>query len=549
MENLSIPENSRVKHTDWANRIFTFYKAYRVLGLIVILAFILRIIGLKFGSSLLTHTDEKEIIGPAVRMTVNHTLDPGIPHRPDLFLIYLNYVYLNIVSYLKFGAWLSTTYAAYPVYFTYAARFLIAVIGSLMPIAAWKIGKQGKIDFAIPAALFFGFFPSFVNHSHYVTPDVTITLFALIIIYFSMRYLNTGNNRYLVLATFFVALNTSEKYPGLISLVIVLSAIVIYEIQSKQVSYRLLIAKVVKKSIIFGFLYAGFLILVAPTLFLEYERTIAAILNQARPTHLGADNLGWFGNMKFYAREYLKAGNWLLILLIAPGVYYSIKNRDTGMILGLFGFLYWISLSVLSLHWERWALPMYTAPLIFAAYGAASIHLWRVKPSRLVRPVQYGIIGLIGLGLFLSSLSLSISLTYQDTRYASLLFCEENGITPENSLYESYSPFTPTLGLRYEFHEDYRAGVQKDYIILSSGMYGRFFYEPERYADQVRNYQEIRQKNILIAEFSAFSSGKLSIAKQLDAVAYYVQRYFDKDTPVRLSGPTIQIYATNGNTK
>lgn len=530
------------------DHLLSIARSYSLLGLIVILSLIVRIIGLKFGNPLLTHTDEPISLNPVVSMTINHSLDPGIPYRPDIFLIYVNYVLLNLLSYVKFGAWLSTTYAAYPLYFTFAARLIVALIGSITPVVAWKIGKQGKIDYSIPAAIFIGFFPSFVVHSHYSTPDVAITFFTLIIILFAMKYVNTGKRNFLIIATFFSALNTTEKYPGLISFGIIILAIIYHELDSRKGSFLTAFQSIIKNSFKVTILFIFLLYVLAPTLFIEYQRTYDAIVNEARPTHLGADSLGWAGNMIFYAKEYLKAGNWLLVVLAIPGVGYAIKKRDSTLIFAAYGYIYWVLMSVLSLHWERWALPMYTAPLIFAAYGAASINHWVKNPSRIWTGARYLVTGVVGLGLFLSSLSYSITMTYQETRYASLLYCQQNGITPENSLFESYTPFRPMLGPIYDFHEQYQAGVQKDFIILSSSMYGRFMAEPDRYVDQVENYREIRQDHELIAEFAAFSSGKLSISQQLDAVVYYFQRYFNEDTPIRLTGPTIQIYKTNWQT-
>lgn len=531
-------------HIRLRDRLLTLFKSYSLLGLIVILSFIIRIIGLKFGSPLLTHTDEPYILDPVIKMSTNQNLDPGIPYRPDYFLIYANFFFLNLLSYLKFGAWLSTTYAAYPVFFTYAARLLVAMFGSLMPIVAWKIGKLGKIDFSIPAAFFVGFFPSFVVHSHYATPDVPITFFTLVIIFFALKYVNSGKSQFLVIATFFSALNTSEKYPGLISFGIILLAILYHELTSRKGTLGSASLRIIKNALIYTGLFVLFLYMVAPTLFIYYQRTYDAFVNEARPTHLGADNLGWAGNMAFYAGQYLRAGNWLLVLLAVPGVAYAVKKRDAALIFAAYGFIYWGLLSALSLHWERWALPMYTAPLLFAAYGAASLHQWVKEPPRGLKAAGYAVTGLTALSILLASLSNSINMTYQDTRYAALLYCQQHGITPENSLFEAYTPFVPTLGPGTDLHQQYQAGVRKEYIILSSSMYGRYTAEPDRYPDQVNNYRQIRTENTKIAEFAAYSPGKLTIGKQLDAVGWYFRRYFGQDVPLRLTGPTIQIYAS-----
>jgi hypothetical protein len=509
---------------------------------IVVLGFLIRFIGLKFGYPLLTHPDEPTILSAVVSMTANRTLDAGFPMRPDLFLIHTDFVVLNIVSFLKFGASIAQTFVENQLFFYYVARFMIVSIGSLMPILAWKIGKEGKVDFSLPAAILFAFYPVYVAHSHYVTPDVPITFFTLFVLLLSIKYAKTGLLRYLYFSTLISALNTSEKYPGLISFGIIATAILLREFSSKEQPLSARFHRATGQIFKFGLIFSVFLFFLAPTLFIEYRRTFEAIANEARTTHLGADQLGWAGNMAFYAHEFLLHGNWLLLLLAIPGIIYAIKQRDQVFIFAAYGFLYWVSLSMLALHWERWALPMYTAPLLFAAYGGAAL------PDFLKRFPRFGIFlrnlafGAVGLSLFIAALAASITMTYRDTRYAALLFCQEHNITAQNSLFEAYTPFSPTLEAGGDFHELYQSEFRSDYIILSSNMYGRYSYEPERYARQVENYEKIRTGNHLLAKFGPSTSEQKGLVGQLDTIAYFVRRSSGAPVPIRLTGPTIEIY-------
>lgn len=513
-----------------------------LVGGIVILAFLVRYIGMKFGYPFLTHPDEPTILSAVVSMTANRTLDAGFPMRPDLFLIYTDFVVLNIVSYMKFGASIAQTFTAYPLYFYYVARFLIVIMGSMMPILAWKIGKESKIDFSLPSAILFAFYPAYVEHSHYVTPDVPITFFTLLILLFSIKYAKTGSMKFLYFSTLISALNTSEKYPGLISFGIIAIAILLREFSVVNQPLFTRFKRATGKIIKFGILFLVFLYFLAPTLFIEYGRTLDAIANEARATHLGADNLSWAGNMAFYAHEFLLRGNWLLVLLAIPGVFCAIKQRDRVFILAAYGVLYWVILSKLALHWERWALPMYSAPLFFTAYGANSPTYFLKRFPRLGQVTRYVMIGVIGVGLFFTSLSHSIEMTYPDTRVAGLNYCNQNGITPDNTLFEAYSPFSPALEGGADFHARVQSGALPDYVILSSSMYGRYYSETERYSQQVADYEKIKREYKLLAEFSPFSSGHDSLTEQLDAIGYYVRRLGGEKLPIRLSGPIIQVY-------
>lgn len=512
------------------------------LVVVVVLGFVIRFTGIKYGNPFLTHPDELTIIASVVNMTLHRTLDPGTANRPDLFLIDFNFIFLNVISFLKFGGSLAKTFQNYPLFFYYAARAVIVTIGSLTPIVAWKIGKEGKIDFSFPAALFFAFFPSFVEHSHYITPDETITFFTLAIILFSIRYAKSGQTKYLYLATFISAVNTSEKYPGLISFALIAGAIIYRTFLPEGKPFLPRIVKAIIQLSKFGLLFLLTLYFVAPTLFIEYGRTITTILFESRKIHLGADNLGWTGNMVFYAGEYFYDAGWILTLLLIPGGIFLIKRRDPVLIFAAYGFFYWILLSVLALHWERWALPMYTAPLLLAACGIAGLPHFFSKFSNLWIIFRNLVVGVVGLQLFLISFSSSITMTFRDTRYAAQIYCQDHGITPQNSLYESYTPFSPTLESGYNFHEQYQSGMKSDYIVLSSNMYGRYFNEPERYSQQVENYKKIRAENKLLAEFSRSASVNKNLSDQFDTITYFIRCALGEDLPVRLTGPTIEIY-------
>lgn len=518
------------------------YREYLALGVIVILAFGIRYVGLKFSYPLLTHPDETFVLTPVLQMTANRTLDAGIPYRPNLVLITINYLILNVASFAKFGESIATTYAGNELFFTYSSRVLTAIIGASVPVAAWIISRQGRLKFALPAALFTAFFPSYVVHSHYITPDVPLTFLTLLVMLLAINYAQSGNRKILVLATFAAALNTIEKYPGLISFSLIILSILYFEWCKRTRFDREFFLSALKQTLVQSGLLLFFMYLIAPNLFIQFGRTYDAILNEARPTHLGADNLGWVGNLAFYAVEYFKAGNWLLILLIIPGLIYGIRRREPGLLFMLYGILYWVLLSVLSLHWERWALPMYTAPLLLAAYGAAAIgEVPWIKP-RLRSLAKTAVVAVVGLALFISAFSNSVRLTYLDTRVQSLDYCRANGITEDNTLFEGYSPLSPAMGPGSITPERYQAASNVEFIILSSNMYSRHYAEPDRYADQIAIYERIRAEQQLIAEFSQQDELPLSFLEEIEAVVTYVRRFLGEDLPLRLTGPTIQIY-------
>ncbi len=512
------------------------------LVILFFLALLIRRIGLKFGSPFLTHPDEWTILEPAFTMTLERTFDSGDYQRPDQIMHLLNFFYLNTLSLIKLGQDLSVSFRANEFFFYYSARFLTAIFGSLIPIVAYKIGKQSAVDYSIPAALLFAFFPVYVLHSHYATPDIPITFFTLVVILFSLKYVRGGKSKFLYLATLFAAINTAEKYPGVLSFGII--AFSILWVQNEK--YRGQPLNILKftciESLKFFGVYVLFLYIVAPNLFINYGEVIENIKTESRTEHPGSDGLSWLGNMWFYVQNYVTYANIVVILLLLVGIAGIFITKNYAMLFDSYGLVYWVILSKLALHWERWALPMYIFPLLFAAFGFA--FLWHaLKSNRLLKAVIGLVFGMSVVGLVMHSLSLSIQSSYTHTTVAAYQFCQDSGIKPKNSIYEGYTPFAPGYN---QFIDLSLATDDTEYIFLSSGAYGRFYREPERYADEIMTYDQIRSDNIFVQKFTATEpASNIPLLAWADDIWYYAGLHLGTISYPRYSGPTIEIYRIN----
>jgi len=503
---------------------FQNYKELLFLFLIFIISFIIRRIGLQYGFPLLTHPDEAFSLDPVYYMTLNKSLNSNTFNRPDQILLTLNFVYLNLVSYFHFGKSMTHTYWENQLIFYYFGRMFICTIGSVIPLVAYKIGKEFKINFAIPAAIVFAFFPSFVIHSHFITPDIPITLITLLVILFAIKYLNDEKLIYLYLATIFSAINTAEKYPGLLSIIIIFVTISIHIFGNDKLSIREKISNLIKGGLrIVGVFFLAFYI-VAPNVFIEFGKVIQTIQYEARSTHLGADNLGWIGNMFFYIERFSSFTNIFTIIFFIFGIIYIIKHKNINFVLLFYGVFYWVSLSYLSLHWERWALPMYITPLFIVSIGIT--YLFQItKENKILRIISLLIIVGFITHQFLYSLSASIKLSFTDTRVVALEYCLENEITRENSIYEGYTPFnSQNPGNIFDF--DINNNIDKKYIIFSSGMYDRYHFEPVRYKDAVDFYNEVRNNNKLLKEVKTTSINHGNPFEAMENLIYYIKLFF-----------------------
>lgn len=512
-----------------------------ILLLVVIFAisFLIRYIGVKQGFPLLTRHDEKDIIDPVFHMSQNLTLNPGNFKRPNQILYIMNFIYLNVMSYLRYGEGFAARLMQHEFQFYYYARLLIAFMGSLIPIVAYQIGKLFKPKFALAAGLVFMSFPSYVRHSIVITPDVPITLFTLIVIYFTLRYVLRNDDKAIFIASVFAAVNTAEKYPGILSLLIVFTGIIIkasdeYPLFSKAL-FKIAAIKIIKA----GLLFILTLILVAPNLFLNFPQVKDAIISEAQPIHLGHDNLGLTGRLLFYIQSFMSWTNILAIIFILIGIVFIFKCRNKASLLLFYGAFYWIALSFLALYWERWALPMYITPLFLSAIGIQySWDNFRNKPiPKFALPI------LIGIFLFLqfvNAIHISAQMALTDTRVVSLEFCRQEGISPYNSVYDGYTPLQPQRA-KVIIHEYENKGPEIEYVILSSSIYNRYYREPVRYSRQIAVYDQIRSENQLIKIVVPHPLAS-NFSERIDDIVFYVKWVTNNTQEVRLRGPVIEIY-------
>ncbi len=234
------------------------------------------------------------------------------------------------------------------------------------------------------------------------------------------------------------------------------------------------------------------LFIVAPFLFLDYPSVIKAIRNEARTIHLGADNLGWLGNLWYYVQTFYELIGIVGGLLCIIGGYAFIRWFSKESAFLLYGLFYWVVMSKLALHWERWALPMYIAPLFLIVMGISYMLDKKEKHTLTVRLVGGLLVSLFMIQQSVYSAYIPIQKKFIDTRVISNDYCELNEINRNNTIYEGYTPLEPNYPTKI-FPTLQEKIPKKKYIILSSTIYNRYYAEPDRYQDEIETYAEIRK--------------------------------------------------------
>ena len=474
-----------------------------LLSAIITAAFIMRVVGCFWGLPLLLHPDEPATVDYAIDMLSRHSWMAQSFDRPDHFEIKCDAILFAIFSRLYYH---QPAYAAFQNHahvFYLIARLFTAIFGTaIIPVIAMfteeVLEKQSLLyrrTAALVASCGVAFLPVFVRYSTLANPDVVLCFFVILFAWMLRRYLVLKKDRYVFFAALLIAVCVTIKYNGAILCLPLALAIIYRSLRDKMPS------EILRLGIISVLLVIAGIFVIAPNLFLDYQTVIASVIREARPNHLGADGLSFLGNLRFYLLDFADSFGIVTIGLMLWGLICLLRERDEGSLCLLVGFLYWICMSILKLHWSRWGIPIYPFYLILTGIALADISQRAREPLNkssaaeeriffarssaskagntssiplllMLRPVKKSLaltscrfnqrfprslhkgakwlsaaVSLFTVALltnvFLLGLSDTKALTVPDSRNLALRDFRQMGITAENSLYEGYTPFDP----------------------------------------------------------------------------------------------------------
>lgn len=508
----------------------------------------LRLVGLGWGLPLQLHPDEWVVVRGAIDMAERNSFEPAAFSRPDHLEIQLTYFAYMLYGYLVHGAPPELVYADDQAPFYLIARAVIAVLGILCIPLGMMIGRRLSPRIGVLTAATIAFFPPLISNSHYATPDVPLVLAGLIVVYACMRYMESPGWVWLLSACAAVAVGFIAKYPGALAGVIVAACVIVAGLRDhagRRTVAHLLVAPV-------AFLVCVFVL--SPVLFTNFTAVREQLVGQNSTGHLGADGLGFFGNLGFYADDGFRYFGVLMTLLALLGAWRLVTQRVLIALPYLIGVVMWLGISVLTLHWNRWGLPMYTTVLLLAPVGMAHLAdvLRAARLGRAAAPVAATVVGIVLANQIATSAAALVGFTAPDNRAEALKYFEANGITQDNTVYEGYTPLLPgapwpifdsfeTVDGRLRVSADDERAPRARYVVTSSGMYGRYLREA-RYAREQEFYEQLDEQFVEVRRWSSSNIDAavtplepLNVVRQLRHVA----RGVAGDVT---AGPTIVLY-------
>lgn len=523
-------------------------KSRRILWILIfvtVLGGILRCIYCFRGYPYQLHPDEHTIVNNAIDMLSRHSWEAYVYNRPDQFEIKCNAFLFHIFSWLHYHVPAYEGFELNSGIFYVIARLYTTMFGTamilLMYLTVGKILKKDSISkqkVQLFAAAMIAFSPLFIEHSAYATPDIVLTFFILLTAYISAEYLENGKRWTIYAIALITGICITIKYPAAI-VCSYIAFIVIYKCIKDKKGFKEIF--VLGMSSILIILAAIFVI--APNLYTDFGNVVSTFITEARPNHIGQDGLGFFGNMRFYFKTILESMGILSGPLFLVGCGFLIKNRKASHFPLLISGIYWVCLSVLSLFWVRWGVPMFLTYIILVSIGLVWIWdlLQKQDKGRYLVTIPAVLMALLITNNLVTGIKITKWSTVKDTRIVAMDYCEENGVTAENSIYEGYTPLAPDAGpgaqfIAFQMEED---GIKpqerytaKKYLVISSSFKKRYLNEADHYPEIAAVYQEIDKQYPLI--YSIDSEDYKASPWEIPNILYGFQYIFAENGPTGL---------------
>ena len=498
---------------------------------IVALATGLRLWGIGFGLPYTYHPDEPLIVERALRFFATGDLNPRWFNYPTLYTYLIAGAYRACYGLGLWGGEFSQAsempapqhlvmgggFTEVPGQFL-IARLVTAGLGVItVALSCYVATRLWDRRRGLLAGLFVAVSSLHAASSQMVATDVPMAFFVTLSLAFCVRLVRSGRWGDYVLAGLTAGLAMATKYNAAPVLVSLVTAHVVRS-YPKLADWRLLVGLAASG--------VGFAV-GTPYAFLEWQTFWSDVTFEMQ--HYAEGHPGFEGeNTWWWILRVLVGQEALLLPLGVLGGVASGLRRVKKEALPLFAFvlLYYGVVARQVVRFSRNLVVLVPVLAILAA-GFVGFLLRRAESGRYAGVVR-GLV-MVGLG---ASLVLPLShvirrdrlLAGQDVRTTAAGWIRSHLETDSRIAGESYGPtldpevYDVQYVVRAVDHSpEWYSEQGFDYLMLSSGMYGRYYHEPERYADMVAQYDSLFASFPTVATFegpmSAYPEGEIVVLR------------------------------------
>ena len=375
------------------------------LAVILVLAAVVRLHNIDFGLPSLWDDDEPFFLMHGIKLLKNQTLDPGWFGHPGSTTIYgiAGCAALVYGIGFLFGAWANSADFIAAIYadpriIMVPERLMIVIPGIISVLLVYLIGKRIRSPFAgLAAAAFLALSPLHIDLSQLIRTDVQMTMLVLWSVYAALPLTDQYSRRALLSSAVLAGVASATKWPGM---AVLLVPIVLTLVDQQPWGAKLRRVGTATVAAVVGLLAAS------PFVAISYETVLHNVSVEGRPRHLSQTSGGLVDTLSAYLFDVIpSAFGWPIAVGAALGVFAALSGRlgskkPLPILLPLLTFL--IVISIQSIMWPRWAVPV--LPFV-ALFAALFVDLSRPQAERLgkgARAVAMTAVGsllLIPLGL------------------------------------------------------------------------------------------------------------------------------------------------------
>ncbi len=488
---------------------------------ILLLALVLRLWGASFGLPYMYHADEPDKIAKASSIIQTGDLNPHYFRKPSLsiYLLTIGYVPYYLMGH-ALGLFQSPNDLAPPTMIAMGVgrtpliatvligRGISIFFGVLGVWLVYKVGRRltPRPDLGLIAALLLAISPTQVVNSRLIAPESLLVVCLILALWGSLLILQEDRTRHYVLAGLAVGLTASAKYNGVLVVLVLIAAHLLRHGLAGLKDKRLYLALIISG--------VAFLV-TTPYALLDSDKFAADVADQAQDYATG--HFGMEGNtFTWYTTYLLQFEGVVTITAIAAVIWGVARHTKTRlsetMVLAIFPIVYFVFLNLYVVRNDRLVVPLIPFLCVLSArffFDLLEVARTRITHDRLRHGLIASAIALMVVVPLTQNLVISSRLVKTDSRETARIWIAQHLPAGSKIAVESYAPFIDPQRfsvqgfLRMIDHPVvWYADKGFKYIVVSEGMFGRFFLEPERYPSEVTQYKALFEALEPVQEFN-----------------------------------------------